>query len=215
MQGSIGTNPCAEIILQSKQFCNLSEVIARAYDTETSLLRKARLAAILGTYQSTLTKFGYISQEWTDHCKTERLLGVSITGQWDSPVVRQPEVMRKVRDMADKTNATYAKRFGVERSMAVTAVKPRALSHRPLTAPRVSTRAMRRTTFAVYASAQPTHSSSLCAIRVCHIIRKWGSHSKKRIRLYLSSQLRHPTTPRKRDLRMTLLRSTSLNTGSR
>lgn len=124
VRGPIGTNPCAEIILQSKQFCNLSEVIARADDTEASLLRKAKLAAILGTYQSTLTKFGYISKEWTDHCAKERLLGVSITGQWDSPVARQAEVMRKVRDMAVKTNATYAKRFGVERSMSVTAVKP-------------------------------------------------------------------------------------------
>jgi ribonucleoside-diphosphate reductase alpha chain len=124
VRGPIGTNPCAEIILQSKQFCNLSEVIARAHDTEVSLLRKARLAALIGTYQSTLTKFGYISQDWTDHNKTERLLGVSITGQWDSPVVRRPEVMRKVRDTAIKTNIEYAKRFGVERSMAVTAVKP-------------------------------------------------------------------------------------------
>ncbi|MDP2651818.1 MAG: ATP cone domain-containing protein [bacterium] len=124
VRGSIGANPCAEIILQSKQFCNLSEIIARAHDTEASLLKKARLAAILGTYQSTLTKFGYISKEWTDHCATERLLGVSITGQWDSPIARRPEVMRKVRDMAIKTNITYAKRFGIERSMSVTAVKP-------------------------------------------------------------------------------------------
>ena len=123
-QGSIGTNPCAEIILQSKQFCNLSEVIARAHDTEASLLKKARLASILGTYQSTLTKFGYISKEWTDNCSAERLLGVSITGQWDSPVARHADVMRKVRDVAVKTNATYAKRFGIEQSMAVTAVKP-------------------------------------------------------------------------------------------
>ncbi len=124
VQGSIGTNPCAEIILQSKQFCNLSEVIARTHDTEASLLRKARLASILGTYQSTLTKFGYISKDWVDHCESERLLGVSVTGQWDSPAARQPEIMRKVRDMAVKTNTIYAKRFGVERSMAVTAVKP-------------------------------------------------------------------------------------------
>ncbi|MDP1722889.1 MAG: ATP cone domain-containing protein [Candidatus Gottesmanbacteria bacterium] len=124
VQGSIGVNPCAEIILQSKQFCNLSEVIARARDTEADLLRKVRLAAILGTYQSTLTKFDYISKKWVEHCAKERLLGVSVTGQWDSPVARQPEVLRNVRDMADKTNATYAKRFGVARSMAVTAVKP-------------------------------------------------------------------------------------------
>ncbi|HUY62574.1 MAG TPA: ATP cone domain-containing protein [Candidatus Paceibacterota bacterium] len=124
VRGSIGTNPCAEIILQSKQFCNLSEVIARAGDTEASLAKKARLASILGTYQSTLTKFNYISKDWTNHCRAERLLGVSITGEWDSPVVRRPEVMRKLRDVAVKTNAIYAKRFGVEPSMSVTAVKP-------------------------------------------------------------------------------------------
>lgn len=124
VRGPIGTNPCAEIILQSKQFCNLSEVIARADDTKATLLKKARLAAIIGTYQSTLTKFDYISKDWTDHNKAERLLGVSITGQWDSPVVRHPEMMRKMRDMAVKTNVAYAKRFGVERSMAVTAMKP-------------------------------------------------------------------------------------------
>ena len=91
-RGSIGVNPCGEIILQSKQFCNLSEVIARAHDTEESLIQR-RVWRRFGTYQSTLTKFGYISKEWTDHCFAERLLGVSITGQWDSPVARQPEVM--------------------------------------------------------------------------------------------------------------------------
>jgi len=124
VRGSVGSNPCGEIVLQSKQFCNLSEIIARSHDTEASLLKKARLAAILGTYQATLTKFGYISKEWTDHCRTERLLGVSITGQWDSPAARVPETMRKVRDMAVKTNAIYAKRLGIAPSMSVTAVKP-------------------------------------------------------------------------------------------
>ncbi len=124
VSGPIGTNPCAEIILQSKQFCNLSEIIARANDTRESLLRKAKLASILGTYQSSLSKFRYISKEWAKHCYDERLLGVSITGQWDCPVVREPEVMRAIRDMAVKTNAIYAKRFGIKQSTAVTAVKP-------------------------------------------------------------------------------------------
>jgi ribonucleoside-diphosphate reductase alpha chain len=122
--GQIGTNPCAEIILQSKQFCNLSEVIARSADDEATLLRKARLAALLGTYQSTLTKFNYISKEWTENCEQERLLGVSITGQWDCPAVRNEKTLRKMRDMAVKTNAKYAERFGVQASMSVTAVKP-------------------------------------------------------------------------------------------
>ncbi|MBI5645097.1 ribonucleoside-triphosphate reductase [Candidatus Kaiserbacteria bacterium] len=122
--GQVGTNPCGEIILQSKQFCNLSEVIARADDTEKTLLRKARLATLLGTYQSTLTKFNYISQDWQKNCEDERLLGVSITGQWDSPAVRDAKVMKKIRDMTVKTNQMYAKRFGVNASTSITCVKP-------------------------------------------------------------------------------------------
>lgn len=122
--GQIGTNPCGEILLQPKQFCNLSEVIARAEDTEKTLLRKIKLAALLGTYQSTLTNFKYISAEWTKNCEDERLLGVSITGQWDSPAARDSAVLRKLRDAAVKENARYAKRFGIPASMAVTAVKP-------------------------------------------------------------------------------------------
>ena len=124
VHGPIGTNPCGEIILQSKQFCNLSEVIARAHDTEESLLRKTRLAALLGTYQSSLTNFRYISGDWKKHCDEERLLGVSITGQWDCDVVRRPEVLRAMRDEAVNANAAYAKRFGISASTSVTAVKP-------------------------------------------------------------------------------------------
>jgi ribonucleoside-diphosphate reductase alpha chain len=124
VQGPIGTNPCGEIILQSKQFCNLSEIIARAEDTHESLVRKARLASLLGTYQSSLSTFNYISKDWTKHCEEERLLGVSVTGQWDSEVARNPDTMRAMRDMAVKTNAAYAERFGIKPSLSVTAVKP-------------------------------------------------------------------------------------------
>ncbi len=121
---SLGTNPCAEIILQSKQFCNLSEVVARPEDTEKSLLRKARIAAILGTFQASLTHFPYLSKEWKKNCEEERLLGVSITGQWDCPAVRNEGVMRKLRDEAIRVNARYAKRFGINASSCVTCVKP-------------------------------------------------------------------------------------------
>ena len=124
VQGSIGTNPCGEIILRSKQFCNLSEVIARADDTRENLVRKARLAAMLGTYQSTLTNFSYISPDWAQNCEEERLLGVSVTGQWDSIAARQPETLCAMREAAVTTNALYAKRFGIQPSLAVTAVKP-------------------------------------------------------------------------------------------
>ena len=124
IEGSIGTNPCGEIVLQSKQFCNLSEIIARANDTHETLVRKARLASLLGTYQSSLTNFHYISKDWKKHCEDERLLGVSITGQWDSEAVRKPETLRAMRDMAVKVNVSYAKRLGVKPSLSVTAVKP-------------------------------------------------------------------------------------------
>jgi ribonucleoside-triphosphate reductase (thioredoxin) len=119
-----GTNPCGEIVLQSKQFCNLSEVVARAEDTEESLLRKARVAAMLGTYQATLTYFPYLSAEWKKNCEKERLLGVSITGQWDSPAARDPEILKKVKIAALEANKKYAKRFGINRSTCVTCVKP-------------------------------------------------------------------------------------------
>ena len=115
---------CGEILLQSHEFCNLSEVIARADDTEKSLLRKAKLATLVGTYQSTLTKFNYISKDWTNNCEQERLLGVSITGQWDSPVVRDAKVMRKMRAVTIKNNAAYAKRFSINASSSITCVKP-------------------------------------------------------------------------------------------
>lgn len=120
----LGTNPCGEIILQSKQFCNLSEVIARADDTKESLVRKARLAALIGTYQSTLTNFSYLSPEWKQNCEDERLLGVSVTGQWDAQEARRPDVLEAMRDAAIAANREYATRFGVNQSTAVTAVKP-------------------------------------------------------------------------------------------
>lgn len=122
--GTCGTNPCGEIILRSKQFCNLTEVIARPDDTQESLLEKIRIATILGTYQSTLTNFPYLSKEWKENCEEERLLGVSITGQWDSAQVRDPETLTKLRERAIEVNRDYAKRFGINPSTAITCVKP-------------------------------------------------------------------------------------------
>lgn len=121
---NLGTNPCGEIILQSKQFCNLSEIVARPEDTLKTLLHKVKLATILGTYQSTLTNFKYLSKEWKENCEKERLLGLSITGQWDAEVVRDPAVLRKLRDESIKINETYAKRFKVNPSTCITCVKP-------------------------------------------------------------------------------------------
>ncbi len=122
--GEMGTNPCGEIILRSKQFCNLSEAVARAEDTEEDLMRKIRVATILGTYQSTLTKFEYLSKEWKENCQAERLLGVSITGQWDSKFARDGEILKKLKKEAIRVNKIYAKRFGISESTCITCVKP-------------------------------------------------------------------------------------------
>jgi len=122
--GPAGTNPCGEIVLKSKQFCNLTEVIARHDDTKESLIRKARLATILGTYQSTLTSLPYLSKEWQENCESERLLGVSVTGQWDSTASRNEANLRAMREETIKTNQTYAKRFRINASTAITCVKP-------------------------------------------------------------------------------------------
>ncbi len=119
-----GTNPCGEIILQSKQFCNLSEVVARAEDTEETLMRKIRLATILGTYQSSLTYFPFLSPEWKKNCEKERLLGVSITGQWDCKVARDGEVLEKLKQESIKVNKKYSKVFEVNASTCITCIKP-------------------------------------------------------------------------------------------
>jgi ribonucleoside-triphosphate reductase len=119
-----GVNPCGEIILRSKQFCNLTEVVARDDDTLETLQHKMRLATILGTYQSTLTDFPYIGADWKSNCEEERLLGVSITGQWDCPVVREGKILRELRTQAIAVNAEYAARFGINASTAITCVKP-------------------------------------------------------------------------------------------
>jgi len=115
---------CGEIILQSKSFCNLSEVVARADDTEKSLMRKIKVAALIGTYQSTLTNFGYLSKEWKENCEKERLLGVSITGQWDSEVARNPNVLARLKKESIRANKVYAKKFGISESTCVTSIKP-------------------------------------------------------------------------------------------
>ncbi len=122
--GEMGSNACGEIILRSKQFCNLSEVVARAEDTEKTLMKKIRVATILGTYQSTLTKFGYLSKQWKENCDEERLLGVSVTGQWDSKLARDAKMLEKLRLEAIRINKIYAKRFGISESTCITAVKP-------------------------------------------------------------------------------------------
>jgi ribonucleoside-triphosphate reductase len=122
--GILGSNPCGEIVLRSKEFCNLTEVIARPQDDEKSLLRKIRVATMLGTYQATLTHFPYLSEEWKKNCEEERLLGVSITGQWDCPTSRNQKILKKLHKKSLSVNRTFAKRFKINPAAAITCVKP-------------------------------------------------------------------------------------------
>lgn len=122
--GFIGVNPCVEIILRSKQFCNLTEIIARLEDTEASLMEKMYLATILGTYQASLTNFPYIDPKWKENCDAEALLGVSITGQWDCPVVRNASVLQKLKSYCIEVNQEFASKFGINPATATTCVKP-------------------------------------------------------------------------------------------
>jgi ribonucleoside-triphosphate reductase len=125
-----GTNPCSEIILRPYQFCNLTEVIVRAEDTVEDLIRKARLATILGTFQSTLTHFPYLRKIWRDNTEQERLLGVSMTGIMDNHILNNPEDvelparLEAIRNSTIAVNAEFADILGIPHAAAVTAIKP-------------------------------------------------------------------------------------------
>ena len=124
-----GTNPCSEIILRPYQFCNLTEVVVRATDTVDTLKEKVRLATILGTIQSTYTKFPYLRKIWANNTEEERLLGVSLTGIMDNPLLTSKNAgleatLEELKNVAIKTNAEWAERLGIPVSAAITCVKP-------------------------------------------------------------------------------------------
>jgi len=128
-KADFGVNPCGEIVLRNKQFCNLSIAVARAGDTKETLEHKVRIAAIFGVLQSTLTNFRYISEDWAKNCEEERLLGVDITGQADCPLLRygvegRVELLEHLKNVAVTTAKEFALRFGINIPMAVTCVKP-------------------------------------------------------------------------------------------
>jgi ribonucleoside-triphosphate reductase len=126
-----GTNPCSEIILRPYQFCNLSEVVIRENDTPKTVAEKVRLATILGTWQSTLTDFKYLRKIWKDNTEEERLLGVSLTGQFGNKFFSGKEDLKKLgetldglREYARTTNKEEAGKIGIQESAAITCVKP-------------------------------------------------------------------------------------------
>ena len=124
-----GTNPCSEIILRSNQFCNLSEVVVRADDTLATLKKKVETAAIIGTLQATLTDFRYLRNLWKRNTEEEALLGLSLTGIMDHPVIgvssdKTAQWLEELKLVAIKTNKKWAEKLGISQSVAITCVKP-------------------------------------------------------------------------------------------
>ena len=126
-----GTNPCSEIILRPYQFCNLSEVVLREKDTKKDIERKVELATILGTWQATLTDFKYLRKIWKDNTEEERLLGVSLTGQFGHKFMSGKEdlvsleaFLMSLREKAREINTEEAGKIGIPQSAAITCVKP-------------------------------------------------------------------------------------------
>jgi len=124
-----GTNPCAEIILRPYQFCNLTEVVVRATDTKETLMRKIRVATIIGTVQATFSKFPYLRKIWKKNTEEERLLGVSLTGIFDNVNMctntsELEETLELLRDYSKQVNSEFAEKLGIPKSAAITCVKP-------------------------------------------------------------------------------------------
>jgi len=124
-----GTNPCSEIILRPSQFCNLTECVVRATDNIDTLSEKVRLATILGTIQSTFVKFPYLRKQWVDNTSEERLLGVSLTGIMDNPLMTLKnkgldKTLAHLKQVAVATNAEWAAKLGIPVAAAITCVKP-------------------------------------------------------------------------------------------
>ncbi|MGH7496192.1 MAG: ATP cone domain-containing protein [bacterium] len=119
-----GTNPCGEIVLRPFEFCNLSIAIARLKDSFESLKEKVELATVIGTIQSMATHFPGLRPQWRQNCEEERLLGVDINGQLDSPIVQAAEVQRRLKEFAGEVNRTTAQKLGINPSVSITCVKP-------------------------------------------------------------------------------------------
>ncbi len=133
VEHDFGCNPCSEIILRPYQFCNLSEVVVRASDTQQTLTEKVRLATILGTFQSTLTDFKYLRNVWKKNTEEERLLGVSLTGIMDNDMMSGKSThlgknigatLNALKEQAIETNAAMAQQLDIPQSTAITCVKP-------------------------------------------------------------------------------------------
>jgi ribonucleoside-diphosphate reductase alpha chain len=129
----IGVNPCVEILLRDEEFCNLSSSVIRPRDTVEQIMEKVRIAAVLGTWQATLTNFRYINNNWKKNCEEEALIGVSMTGIMAHPLFNHihkdlPKILNDLRDHVITTNKSLSKKLGINPAAATTCIKPEGTS---------------------------------------------------------------------------------------
>lgn len=119
-----GTNPCDEIFLKPRQFCNLTIAIIRPDDNRFSIRSKVEAATVMGTLQAGMTNFRYIRPIWRENSQEEALLGVDLMGALDNPLLQEPGFLRELRDLVIVTNTKIARRLGIKLSAATTCIKP-------------------------------------------------------------------------------------------
>jgi ribonucleoside-diphosphate reductase alpha chain len=119
----LGTNPCAEIGLNSNQFCNLSSINLTGIKNEKDFHNRVYAAALFGTLQAGLTDFHYLGPKWKEVTEREALIGVSFTGIADAPNM-SAEQLQKGAKLVLEVNEKYAKKIGTNLSARTTAIKP-------------------------------------------------------------------------------------------
>jgi ribonucleoside-diphosphate reductase alpha chain len=118
-----GTNPCAEIGLQSNQFCNLTTTNLTGIKNEKDFHNRVYAAALLGTLQAGFTDFPYLSDKWRTVTESEALIGCSFTGIADAKNL-SAEDLQKAAKLVLEVNEKYARKIGTNLAARTTAIKP-------------------------------------------------------------------------------------------
>ena len=122
-----GVNPCAEILLPNKGFCNLVEINLSRFNG-ANLFHLWRAAAVLAraNYRQTCVNLvdGVLQRAWHENNEFLRLCGVGITGvaEWDQ--ADDPEAWKVLKACVKRAAEGMADELKLPRPKAVTTVKP-------------------------------------------------------------------------------------------
>lgn len=130
-------NPCFEVSFMpitdagvaGVQVCNLSTVNGAKVESEQDFYDAVEAATIIGTLQASYTSFPYLSKTAEDLTSEEALLGVSITGMFESPdIILDPDIQQRATRLAVDTNRKWAEILGINQAARVTVLKPEGTS---------------------------------------------------------------------------------------